>query len=150
MNNSNNNLFTSYGSVNITFRYGDLHVCERNTPETVSNSACALPITSSPPRSPLAPEVASLSPRQREVFSLLVQGSSNKEIARALNMRVGTVKIHVASIFHKLGVTSRTAAAVAGVRLLTGQDRSAKGGTQQAVHEGATDLFGPSGLAVAA
>jgi DNA-binding CsgD family transcriptional regulator len=150
MNNSNNNLFTSYGSVNITFRYGDLHVCERNTPKTVANSARALPVTSSPPRSPLAPEVASLSPRQREVLSLLVQGSSNKEIARALNMRVGTVKIHVTSIFHKLGVTSRTAAAVAGVRLLAGQDRSAKGWAAQVAQVGATYLLGPSGLAVAA
>jgi DNA-binding NarL/FixJ family response regulator len=52
------------------------------------------------------------------VLELIVQGLPNKEIARRLNLAVGTVKIHVAVLFHKMNVTSRTAAAVAGARLL--------------------------------
>jgi len=59
-----------------------------------------------------------LTPRQRDVWRLLVQGKSNKEIARALNLSPGTVKIHMAALFKNLGVTSRTSAAALGVKLL--------------------------------
>ena len=59
-----------------------------------------------------------LTPRRREVLELLVQGLSNKEIARALKLGEGTVKVHLAALFHALGVTSRAAAAAAGTRLL--------------------------------
>ena len=61
-----------------------------------------------------------LTPRQRDVLSPMMQGKSNKEIARALNLGEGTVKIHVAALFRNLGVKSRVAAAVAGARLLSG------------------------------
>jgi DNA-binding NarL/FixJ family response regulator len=57
-----------------------------------------------------------LTRRQRDVLDLLVQGKSNKEIARALNLSQGTVKIHLAAIFRHFGVTNRAAAAVAGAR----------------------------------
>ena len=57
-------------------------------------------------------------PRQRDVMELLVEGKSNKEIARALSLGEGTVKIHVAALFRCLGVSSRAAAAVAGAQLL--------------------------------
>ncbi len=65
---------------------------------------------------------ASLTPRQREVLQLLVQGKSNKEIARFLNLGEGTVKIHLASLFRNLGVNNRSAAAVAGLHLLARED----------------------------
>jgi DNA-binding NarL/FixJ family response regulator len=55
-----------------------------------------------------------LSARQRDVFELIVRGLSNKEIARALNLAEGTVKIHVAALLRKLGVHRRAAAAIAG------------------------------------
>ena len=55
-----------------------------------------------------------LSVRQFEVFELIVRGLSNKEIARALNLAEGTVKIHVAALFRKLGVQRRSAVAMAG------------------------------------
>jgi DNA-binding NarL/FixJ family response regulator len=64
--------------------------------------------------------IDSLTPRQREVLVLLVQGLSNKEIARALNLGEGTVKIHMAALFRALGVRNRQAAAAAGARLLPG------------------------------
>jgi DNA-binding NarL/FixJ family response regulator len=65
---------------------------------------------------------ASLTPRQREVLQLLVQGKSNKEIARSLTLGEGTVKIHLASLFRNLGVNNRSAAAVAGLHLLARED----------------------------
>ena len=43
-----------------------------------------------------------LSPREREVALLVAQGLANKEIARELGLRCGTVKLHVHSIFLKL------------------------------------------------
>ena len=55
--------------------------------------------------------------RQREIFNMIVVGRSNKEIARKLGLSVGTVKIHVATLFRKLGVHHRSAVALAGVKL---------------------------------
>jgi DNA-binding NarL/FixJ family response regulator len=57
-----------------------------------------------------------LTPRQRDVLDLLVQGKTNKEIALALGLGEGTVKIHMAAIFRYFGVNNRAAAAVAGAR----------------------------------
>jgi DNA-binding NarL/FixJ family response regulator len=54
-----------------------------------------------------------LTARQREVAALLAKGISNKEIARTLNIKEGTVKLHLASIFRTLGVSNRTQAALA-------------------------------------
>src|SRR5471030_572223 len=62
--------------------------------------------------------LAVLTPRQRDVLALLVQGQSNKALARDLKLGEGTVKVHMAALFRSLGVNTRTAAAVAGGRLL--------------------------------
>jgi len=70
----------------------------------------------------LGPTVEALTARQRDVFRLIVQGKSNKEIARALNLAEGTIKIHVAALFGKLGVHRRAAVAIAGARFLSPTD----------------------------
>jgi DNA-binding CsgD family transcriptional regulator len=67
----------------------------------------------------LTPAVNMLSRRQLDVLRLIVQGRSNKEIARGLNLAEGTIKIHVAALFSKLGVHRRAAVAVAGARFLS-------------------------------
>lgn len=54
-----------------------------------------------------------LSPREREVLSLMVRGKSNKEIASALGITEATVKCHVGVILLRLGVTDRTQAVIA-------------------------------------
>jgi DNA-binding NarL/FixJ family response regulator len=64
--------------------------------------------------------LATLSPRQAEVFDLLAKGLSNKMIARELNISEGTVKSHVATIFDVLRVHNRVAA-VAEARNLSAQ-----------------------------
>jgi DNA-binding NarL/FixJ family response regulator len=51
-----------------------------------------------------------LTPRQCEVLRLLGKGQANKEIARALDISEGTVKIHLAAIFRLLDVRNRTEA----------------------------------------
>jgi len=66
-----------------------------------------------------APQTApggDLSGREEQVLAMLTQGAANKEIALQLNISERTVKAHVTSIFNKLGVNSRTEAAVMAVR----------------------------------
>jgi DNA-binding NarL/FixJ family response regulator len=51
-----------------------------------------------------------LTSRQREVLSELLKGRASKEIARALDIAEGTVKIHLAAIYRALGVRTRAEA----------------------------------------
>jgi DNA-binding NarL/FixJ family response regulator len=53
-----------------------------------------------------------LTSRQTDVLHLLRSGQSNKYIARELNMRESTVKVHVRQIMRKLGAANRTQAAL--------------------------------------
>lgn len=66
-----------------------------------------------PPRASSATE---LTDREVQVLRLLVRGAQNKEIAAQLNITERTVKAHLASIFNRLGVNSRTEAAAVAVR----------------------------------
>ena len=61
-------------------------------------------------RLPESPET--LTARETEVLRLLARGRANKEIARQLNLGEQTVKTHVSSILGKLGMQSRTQAAI--------------------------------------
>jgi DNA-binding NarL/FixJ family response regulator len=53
-----------------------------------------------------------LTQREAEVLDLLRQGMSNREIAQTLWIAPSTAKVHVRHIFEKLGVRSRTEAAL--------------------------------------
>ena len=59
-----------------------------------------------------APDVESLTPRERQILAWLARGVSNKEIARALDLAESTVKVHVQSVLRKLNIKSRVQAAV--------------------------------------
>ncbi len=65
-------------------------------------------------RTPESPE--SLTERETEVLQLLARGKANKQIATSLYVTEKTVKAHVSSILAKLGVQSRTQAALYAVR----------------------------------
>ena len=68
----------------------------------------------------LPPEVASrlaeriprseLSPREMEILRLIARGRSNREIATALSISEGTVRVHASNIFAKLGCNDRAQA----------------------------------------
>ncbi len=66
-------------------------------------------------RVPESPE--SLTERETEVLRLIAAGMSNKEIAQALVIGEKTVKTHVSNVLSKLGVTSRTQAALYAARI---------------------------------
>ncbi|MFP4283711.1 MAG: response regulator [Opitutales bacterium] len=61
--------------------------------------------------------MSKLTRRELEVLSLVAKGMSNKDIASTLELVEGTVKVHLTSIFSKLGVVDRTQAILAGVRM---------------------------------
>jgi len=66
-------------------------------------------------RAPENPEV--LTERETEVLKLLARGKANKQISHTLFIAEKTVKSHVSSILAKLGVQSRTQAALYAVRI---------------------------------
>jgi two-component system, NarL family, response regulator LiaR len=66
-------------------------------------------------RAPESPET--LTERETDVLRLLAQGQSNKQIAQTLTIGEKTVKTHVSNILAKLGVPSRTQAALHAVRI---------------------------------
>ena len=66
-------------------------------------------------RAPESPET--LTERETEVLKLVARGKANKQIARELFVGEKTVKAHVSSILMKLGVQSRTQAALYAVRI---------------------------------
>jgi DNA-binding NarL/FixJ family response regulator len=57
-----------------------------------------------------------LTPREKQVLSLVERGLKNREIARELGIRPGTVKIHLKHIFEKTGIRGRYGLALTGIR----------------------------------
>jgi DNA-binding NarL/FixJ family response regulator len=55
---------------------------------------------------------ADLSAREREVLELVAEGLANKQIAKRLGIAERTVKVHLGSVFRRIGVTDRTSAAL--------------------------------------
>jgi DNA-binding NarL/FixJ family response regulator len=60
---------------------------------------------------------AGLTPRQIDVLKLLAEGRSTKDIARGLNLGLGTVKVHLAGVYRALGASNRMEAVVRAGRL---------------------------------
>ena len=68
------------------------------------------------PGTGLATRIGELTPREREVFQLLALGKSNKEIAKALSMSLGTAKKHRENLQRKLDCHSTAEMAILAIR----------------------------------
>lgn len=82
---------------------------------TTDDAAPVLPPAQAADADALPPGVT-LSPRELEVLSLMVEALSNKQIARRLNLSEATVKTHVSTLIAKLGVQDRVGAVVHALR----------------------------------
>lgn len=58
-----------------------------------------------------------LTPRERQIFNLLIENYSTKEIAKELNISEKTVRNHISNVIQKLGVDSRIQAIFELIRL---------------------------------
>ncbi|MFJ3824349.1 response regulator [Streptomyces nodosus] len=76
----------------------------------------------------VAPELASLSPRERDILALIGDGLTNREIGKKLYLSEKTVKNHISRLLAKLGVQRRVQAAVLASQLDTPEpgDRPAR------------------------
>jgi len=70
-------------------------------------------------RTPESPEALAepLTERETEVLKLIARGKANKQIASEMFVAMSTVKTHVNNLYRKLGVSSRTQAALYAVRV---------------------------------
>lgn len=71
--------------------------------ETAAQPAAPAPLPGSP--------LSGLTPRERDILEMIVDGAPNKVIARELNLQEVTVKAHLRNMFRKLDVANRTEAA---------------------------------------
>jgi DNA-binding NarL/FixJ family response regulator len=91
-------------------------------PEALRPSSAPVPAPAPAPVAPapgtaLTPESLGLTGRQLDVLWLLLEGMSNKQICRKLDLAEATVKVHVRAILRALNVDSRTEAVVVATRM---------------------------------
>ncbi len=108
--------------VNRTAQVGE-HVGLRVMRERIEQAGGVLEVRSKPgegttlkARFPLTSPAVMLTNREQEVLRLLVNGATNRAIARQLSVSIETVKSHVHHIMQKLHVSGRTQAAVVATR----------------------------------
>jgi DNA-binding NarL/FixJ family response regulator len=84
--------------------------CEEWLPPALRPAVARSP--SAPTDTDLAARLASLTPQQFRVLTLVAKGLLNKQIADRLDVQERTVKAHLSAIFEKLGARNRTQASV--------------------------------------
>jgi DNA-binding NarL/FixJ family response regulator len=71
-----------------------------------------LEFMTAPDEAPQSPLAAALSERELQVLRGLTEGKANKQIARDLDLQEPTVKLHVKTLYRKIGASNRTQAAL--------------------------------------
>jgi len=85
----------------------------------------------------------SLTRREGQLVTLLAQGLKNKEIAGALHISEGTVKVYLSRLFQKLGVKDRFELALFGLRNLAPGVSSLAGGANESVKRPMAPMWQP-------
>ncbi|MCZ8182570.1 MAG: response regulator transcription factor [Beijerinckiaceae bacterium] len=118
-------------TIRTCMEFGAAGYIPKTTPIDVMNKAIRIVLTGgtwTPPDIPLGEladketgdlirRLASLTPQQMRVLTMLSEGLLNKQIAYELSVSEATVKAHVSAILMKLGVESRTQAVIAASKL---------------------------------
>jgi DNA-binding NarL/FixJ family response regulator len=79
--------------------------------------AVPLPLRATPETGPGDATLLGITPRQLEVLRWVIQGKTNKAIARELDISDGTVKQHLSDVLRSLGAKTRTEAVYAAAKL---------------------------------
>lgn len=104
----------AYGAKGFLSKDADLATIERSVARALVGDFDALPVGEDEAEvRTMASHIASLTPTQLKVLLGVVAGKLNKQIAFELGISEATVKGHMTAIFRKLGVQSRTQAAIA-------------------------------------
>jgi DNA-binding NarL/FixJ family response regulator len=85
----------------------------------------------------------SLTRREGQLVSLLSQGLKNKEIATALTISEGTVKVYLSRLFQKLGVKDRFELALYGLKNLTPGNGAMENASQSGARKSAAPVWQP-------
>ena len=94
---------------------GVIHAAVRALAGPQDNLEC-VPIGAADVAAQEAPGRSLLTRRERQVMELVERGMKNREVAFALGIRTGTVKIHLRHIFEKTGVHGRYSLVLAGLK----------------------------------
>jgi DNA-binding NarL/FixJ family response regulator len=78
--------------------------------------ATAVPALQRPQRTPVSVFAPGLTSRERQVLRLLIEGASNKDMAKRLDIRSNTVRTHVQNLLAKLRVHTRLEAVTLAIR----------------------------------
>ena len=97
---------------------GEIYIPRLRLQDILAARPRTLAVSFATPLSMRLPEQSQLTPRQREVLRLMVEGYSNKEICARLHLSMGTIKSHCNAIFRDLNVNNRTQAAQAARHVL--------------------------------
>ena len=89
------------------------------------------------------PRTRPLTPREQQVAELVSKGMKNREIAEALSIATGTVKIHLMHIFEKTGIRDRFELALHGLRLACEPTRKGIGSSTDTDQSGLPSLLLP-------
>ncbi|MEA5569844.1 response regulator transcription factor [Calothrix sp. UHCC 0171] len=81
-------------------------------PGIVKKLLTQFPANSTTPETLPPPNLAELTPREKDVLKLIASGANNREIAQQLYISEGTVKNHVTNILNRLNLRDRTQAAI--------------------------------------
>ncbi len=72
--------------------------------------------TSTPEMKVVTTTDVNLTSREKQILAMIVDGKSNPEISKQLDLSVNTVKVHVCNILQKLSVSDRTQAAIKAIK----------------------------------
>jgi len=84
-----------------------------------------------------------VSPREGELIMLVAQGLKNREIAKAMSITEGTVKVYLSRLFEKLGVRDRVELVLVGLRNLQGTIKEGVSAVSERPHHDAMSKADP-------